>query len=214
MITYTKVVSEEQVNQFYILASSFTYHHPDRVLYCQTRLKLKEISGVVYLGLYEDVEKLGEVFCYLSPHICFFAPIEHILQMKVEGQIIPNDRPAVRNDMYFYNKKHREIVINYGNDVFLNMSLPPFIDCGSVIGYRDLTAKTPMINTREFNPSIKQRNSYKTLIFPWERYFQVVKMAGSLLEKEYVDSVVENCKRHPYMLYYYANGYLQGTDGV
>lgn len=208
MIVYTKINNEDELNVFHILFSSFREHHPDWSLHVLTDLELPKMSGLVQHDRFFDIETLDKFFCFVSPYLCFFDSIECLLKEPRSSLYQPNMREAVREDFYIYDKTNRVTNKSQGEDDLVNMSLPPYMDWGTVIQYRQLSSVTPVINTREFEPWRLQRNSGKTLIFPWERYFMSVKKAAGKVDEKFVEDVVENCKRHPYMLFYQLSGVL------
>lgn len=206
MIVYTKVTNESELDNFFVMCTSYHTHHPDNVLHCLTDIDIPDLPGVIKHDRFFDVETLGDNFCHVSPYMCFFDSIQCLLDEPRKSLYHPNMREEVREDFYMYSKLHRVVNTNQGGDDLLNMSLPPYFDWGSIIQWRRLASITPTVNTREFNPSIPQRNSSSTLIFPWERYFMAVKKAEPYLNADFVKNVVTNCKRHPYMLFYQASG--------
>lgn len=206
MLAFTILSSEEQLNDFYVMATSFLKHHPDRLLYCKTDLKVKEIDGVVYLDRFANIDSYDENFAYFSPCVCFLASVENIFEMKINGTYHPNKTKEVKNDVYFYSKEHRTTAFDLNEDVMLNFSVPIRPGVGEVIQARQLSRFVPILNTRLYKPSVVQRNSYRTLSFPWERYYQAIVEAKEYIDPKFFDDVVKNCKLHPYMLYYTLTG--------
>lgn len=207
MIAHTKIISSEQINQFYIMATSFLEHHPNTLLYCLTDLKLKPIDGVVYLDRFENIDEYGDYICYVSPYLVFFGNVDSFFEHKFEGIIHPSKRDNVHADMFVYNVNFIRNKLDV-EDNALNFSLPPYMDFGSVSEWHEMGGVVPVVNTREFEPWIVQRNSAKTLIFPWEKYFVAMSNTESFLDGSFIESVITNCQKHPYMLFYKMSGVL------
>ncbi len=212
MIVYTKIISHEQINQFYVMATSFLFHHPNRTLFCQTDIELEQIEGVMYIGRFDDIEEYGDVFCYVSPYMAFLGNVDAFLNQIFTQSAYPNAREEVRNDFYVYTKSSRYADNGQKQDNLLNASLPSYYDRTTIKEYRTYATGCSTLNTREFEPWKVQRNSYKTLIFPWERYYDAMSFAVPYLTDKFIDDVITNCKKHPYMLFYLETGALSWAD--
>lgn len=213
MIVYTKIISHEQINQFYVMACSFLFHHPNRTIVCQTDMKLNPINGVIYIDRFDDIGEYGDKFCFASPYITFFGNIDQFLDNpEFKASVYPNMRAEVKNDFYLYSKENRQLCDDAVQDPRLNASLPDYYDSGVIKEYRVYCTNASAINTREFKPWVVQRNSYKSLIFPWERYYDAMRFGIEHLDDKFVDDVITNCKRHPFMLFYLETGALSWKD--
>lgn len=212
MITYTRVISHDQVNQFYIMATSFLQHHPNRILYCLTDVEVQNLDGVVYLDQYESIDDYGDEFCFISPYIVFQDSVDEFLDMPLPCSFFPNHNENVRNDFYRYNKSDRNFNDQLPEEIGLNMSMPRYVDGSVILRQRILATNSTVLNTREFEPWKIQRNSSKTMIFPWENYFICMLLANELLTDEFKENVRANCAKHPYMFFYIQSGVMKWTD--
>lgn len=205
MIVFCRVSSKDTINQFYIMATSFLAHHQDIEIYCLTDLDLKPIDSVNYVPYFYDIEQLGERFFQVSPFVCFMAPVNILLEFESQLTITPCKKDSVSSDVVVFSKATRDCEDSFESDL-LNLTTPDYQDVGSIVERRTMANVALIVNTREFDPWVVQRNSYKTLIFPWERYFVALRRAEALLDRAFVNEVEANCQKHPHMLFYMMSG--------
>lgn len=205
MIVFTILKSKNELNQFYLMVNSFLRHNPDMLIYCKTSVDAGPIDGVVYIDRFAIIDDYGNDVLYVSPYIVFFDSISELVKCPNNGVVYFVDGEVDKADMYRTDTHQRDQVDPcVYNGVCL--TLPPYQnDSQTIFDFRKQTMGTLSINTRHFTPWIVQRNSYKTLLFPWERYIIEV-MHCSNIDDDFKQSIITNCKKHPYMLFYILSG--------
>lgn len=194
------------------MARTFLQHHPDRLLYCLTDIDVKNVEGVVFLDQYANIDDYGDEFCFISPYMVFMDSVDEFLDADMQMSYYPNRSINVMYDFYRYTKSDRSVRDDLPEEIGLNMSMPKYVDGSIILRHRILATNCTVLNTREFEPWSVQRNSSRTMIFPWENYFITMLLADDLIDDKFKQDVITNCEKHPYMFFYIQSGIMKWTD--